>query len=242
MRLLPVAALASERRDPLRGRWVVSPSRAAIHISPATGCFQRRSLRGRALRRTPPAGHQPHSPWGPSMSLPFCPGAPIPPSWPGALIPPCRPGAPPHPSPASTAGPLSVPSRGPPSPRLLPCCLRAKTTAERAVWGGFWARARPLASAPAPEAQDADLMSPFLSSPPAPFSRERSPYRTWACRVTPGGLHLLPASSGPQPHLSPFSLLSFGKTNQVARLEKISPVGCLLQASHEPHCSCGPAT
>ena len=92
------------------------------------------------------------------------------------------------------------------------------------------------------EAQGADLVSPFLSSPPAPFSRERSPYRTWACRVTPGGLHLLPASSGPQPHLAPFSLLSFGKTNQVARLEKISPAGCLLQASHEPHCSCGLAT
>lgn len=228
----------------------MSPSSAATHISPATGRFQQRSLRAERCG----APHQPSpapQPLGPLHVPPLCPGAPVLPSWPGALIPPChpgapvppcRPGAPPHPSPASTAGPLPVPSRGPPSPRLLPCCLRAKTTAERAVWGGFWARARPLASAPAPEAQDADLMSPFLSSPRAPFSRERSPYRTWACRVTPGGLHLLPASSGPQPHLSPFSLLSFGKTNQVARLEKISPVGCLLQASHKPHCSCGPAT
>ena len=230
------------------------------------------------------------------MSLPFCPGPPVPPSWPGAPIPPCCPGAPvppsqpgapippcrsgapvppscpgapphpslqfrgphssklawgphspmpsrgPHPSLASPAGPLPMPSRGPLSPRLLPCCLRAKTIAERAVWGGLWAITRPLASVPVPEAQGADLVSPFLSSPPAPFSRERSPYRTWACRVTPGGLHLLPASSGPQPHLAPFSLLSFGKTNQVARLEKISPAGCLLQASHEPHCSCGLAT
>lgn len=148
----------------------------------------------------------------------------------------------PHPSLASPAGPLPVPSRGPLSPHLLPCCLRAKTIAERAVWGGLWAITRPLASVPVPEAQGADLVSPFLSSPPAPFSRERSPYRTWACRVTPGGLHLLPASSGPQPHLAPFSLLSFGKTNQVARLEKISPAGCLLQASHEPRCSCGLAT
>ena len=51
-----------------------------------------------------------------------------------------------------------------------PCCLRAKTIAERAVWGGLWAITRPLASAPVPETQGADLMSPFLSSPPAPFS------------------------------------------------------------------------
>ena len=59
---------------------------------------------------------------------------------------------------------------GAPVPPPPPCCLRAKTIAERAVWGGLWAITRPLASAPVPETQGADLMSPFLSSPPAPFS------------------------------------------------------------------------
>lgn len=197
-----------------------SPSSAATHISPATGRFQQRSLRAE-LRCTPPAVTSPTATLGaPPCPSPSVQGPPAP-SWPGAPIPPCHPGPlsslpsrgpspslpsqhPPGPSPCHRGGPLS--------PRL-PRLSSSQDHCREGCVGGFWARAHSPASAPAPEAQDADLMSPFLSSLRAPFSRERSPYRTWACRVTPGGLHLLPVSGRPAP---PISFAFLWKTNQVA--------------------------